>query len=62
MFSKGQLIFAILFAVVFGVVIFSSYRKDKRLHTKNYKGVKWVAIGFLLFISLLFGIKFLMAK
>lgn len=57
MFSTGQLIFAILFAVSFIVFITISYRKDKELHKKNYGGVKWIALTFVLFIVLLFIIK-----
>lgn len=58
MFSNGQLIFAVLFALVFCVVIVLTYRKDKKLHTKNYKGVKWVGIMFITFILILFYIKY----
>ncbi|MEY8021283.1 hypothetical protein AB8P51_10650 [Muriicola sp. SD30] len=60
MFSTGQLIFAALFVVFFTVVIVFSYRKDKKLHNKNYKGVKWVGIVFILFIIFLFTIKYLL--
>jgi len=42
MFSSGQLIFAGLFVIVFVAVIIFSYKKDKKLHLKNYKGVKWI--------------------
>ena len=34
MFSRGQLIFGILFAIVFAVIIFMSYRKDAALNKK----------------------------
>ncbi len=57
MFSTGQIIFAILFALSFIVFISISYKKDKTLHEKNYKGVKWVAVVFILFIVFLFIIK-----
>lgn len=60
MFSTGQLIFAALFVLFFTVVIVFSYRKDKKLHNKNYRGVKWVGIVFILFIILLFTIKYLL--
>lgn len=59
MFSNGQLIFAVLFALAFLVIIVYSYKKDKKLHDKNYKGVKWVGILFILFILILFAIKYL---
>jgi mannose/fructose/N-acetylgalactosamine-specific phosphotransferase system component IIC len=57
MFSTGQLIFAAFFMVCFAIIIFLSYKKDKKLHTKNYKGVKWVSIVFIIFIIILFVIK-----
>lgn len=60
MFTQGQWIVAILFAIAFTVVIVYSYRKDKALHKKQYKGSVWVLVGFVLFILFLFGIKFLM--
>lgn len=58
MFSTGQLIFAALFALVFFVVIIFQYRKDKKLHLRNYKGVKWVGAFFALFLAILFVIKY----
>lgn len=57
MFSTGQWIFASLFLVAFTIVIVRSYRKDRNLHSKNYKGVAWVGIVFVLFVILLFVIK-----
>ncbi len=57
MFSKGQLIFAVVFVIFFAVTIFLTYKKDRKLHAKNYKGVKWVGISFVLFIIILFVIK-----
>jgi hypothetical membrane protein len=58
MFSTGQLIFVVFFVVVFVAFMIYSYRKDARLHTKQYKGAKWVLVGFIGFIALLFVIKF----
>jgi len=46
MFSKGQTIFAILFAVAFIIIIVFMYVKDKSIHKQQYKGVKWVLLGF----------------
>ena len=60
MFSKGQLIFAILFAVVFIIIIVRSYRKDRNLHQKNYKGVRWVGFAFITFIIILFVTKYVL--
>lgn len=57
MFSKGQTIFAILFAIAFIIAIFIMYRKDISTHKQHYKGVKWIILGFLLFIAFLVAIK-----
>ena len=57
MFSTGQLIFAGLFVVVFAYVIYRTYRKDRKLHAKNYKGVFWVGLFFVIFIVILFALK-----
>nr|WP_228235356.1 hypothetical protein [Muricauda sp. M10] len=58
MFSTGQLIFAILFFVAFVVIVTLSYKKDKKLHRKNYKGVIWILVSFITFIIILFLIKY----
>ncbi len=58
MFSEGQLIFAILFAITFILVVIISYRKDRNLHRKNFRGVKWVLLTFLIFVIILFIIKY----
>ncbi|BAO56565.1 hypothetical protein [Nonlabens marinus] len=58
MFSQGQIIFAIVFFVAFVILITFMYGKDKLLHRKNYKGVKWILVGFLAFFLLLLAIKF----
>jgi hypothetical protein len=58
MFSTGQVIFALLFIILFTILIIKSYKQDKKLHLKNYKGVQWVAVGFTVFIIILFCIKF----
>jgi len=57
MFSTGQLIFALLFFFAFVIIIFFSYRKDKKLHKKHYKGSLWILVGFIVFVLLLMGIK-----
>ncbi|MCF1193057.1 hypothetical protein LRR18_15795 [Mangrovimonas sp. AS39] len=59
MFSKGQLVFAILFAVVFFVVIAYTYRRDLKLHKKYYKGTIWVLIAFISFIAFIAMLKFI---
>ena len=53
MFTKGQLIFAIIFIIIFTVVIIDSYKKDVRFLKNTYKGVRWVLIGFIVFFSIL---------
>jgi uncharacterized membrane protein len=58
MFSTGQWIFAGLFFVAFIIAMVYSYGKEKLLHQKYYKGNYKVLIGFLIFIGLLFFIKF----
>ena len=60
MFTKGQLFFAIFFVVAFVAIMIFSYRKDRKLHKKEYKGSKWVLIGFFAFVALLFVIKYLL--
>ncbi|MDA0316400.1 MAG: hypothetical protein O2906_03975 [Bacteroidetes bacterium] len=60
MFSRGQLIFGILFAIVFVVIIFMSYRKDAALNKKYYKGSLWILLIFISFILGIAAIKFLL--
>jgi len=59
MFSKGQLIFGLLFFIVFAVIIGVQYRKDLRLHKKYYKGSLWVLLAFIGFIAMIGAIKFI---
>jgi len=60
MFSRGQLIFGILFAIVFVVIIFMSYRKDAALNKKYHKGSLWILLIFISFILGIAAIKFLL--
>jgi len=57
MFSKGQVIFGILFFIAFAILIGLSYRKDLKLHKKYYKGSIWILVGFITFIIFLFYLK-----
>ncbi|MGS2763612.1 hypothetical protein [Sinomicrobium sp. M5D2P9] len=57
MFTTGQLIFAIFFFIAFVTVIFFSYRKDKKLHSRYYTGSIRILIGFILFLAILFLLK-----
>lgn len=53
MFTTNQLIFALISIIVFAVIIFYSYQGDKKLHKKQYKGVIWVLVGFIAFLTFL---------
>jgi hypothetical protein len=57
MFSSGQWTFVIFFIIVFVITLFFSYRKDKMLHKKHYKGSIWVLVGFIAFVFLLVAFK-----
>ena len=60
MFSQGQLIFGILFAITFIGVLTYAYRKDFKLHQKYYKGSLWILLAFVGFISGIAAIKFIL--
>ncbi len=62
MFSKGQLIFAAFFALVFIGFMIWSYRKDIKLHKYYYKNVWIVALGILLVVSLFATLTFWLHK
>ena len=58
MFTKGQWVFAILFAIAFIIAIVYTYRKDLKLHKQYYKGSIWVLLAFIAFIAFIATIKF----
>lgn len=58
MFSNGQIIFGILFALVFILILIFAYRKDFKIHEKYYKGSVWVLIAFIAFLLMIVSIKF----
>jgi len=58
MFSTGQVVFAILFILVFVFVIIRMYRKDRSWSKKQYSGVFWVLLFFIGFIALLVFLKY----
>jgi ABC-type transport system involved in cytochrome c biogenesis permease component len=58
MFSKGQIIFGIIFFVVFAIVIGFTYRRDLKLHKKFYPGSIWILLAFVAFILFISAIKF----
>jgi len=54
MFSTGQLIFAVIFVIAFITVMYLSYKKDRALHRKHYRGIVWkILVGFLVFVGLM---------
>lgn len=59
MFTTGRIAFVVFFIVCFVAALVYSYRKDAALHHKFYKGSYRVLIGFLIFIAILFAIKYL---
>ncbi|MGB0777784.1 MAG: hypothetical protein ACPGR7_07140 [Flavobacteriaceae bacterium] len=59
MFSKGQIIFGICFAIAFIGLMIYSYSKDKKLHQTHYKkgAIKagiWIAIVLTFFFLIRF--------
>ncbi|MCB4809432.1 hypothetical protein LG651_14345 [Tamlana sp. 62-3] len=60
MFSNGQIVFGVLFFVVFAVIVGYQYRKDIKIHKRFYKGSFWVLLAFIAFIGLISAIKFLL--
>jgi len=59
MFSKGQLIFGVLFGIAFIILLIIAYRKDLKIHRKYYKGSVWVLIAFIAFLLMITAIKFI---
>jgi membrane protease YdiL (CAAX protease family) len=57
MFTNGQLIFGILFAIAFIIILFFAYRKDFKVHQKHYRGTIWILIAFVSFIAMIATIK-----
>ncbi|MBT8266331.1 MAG: hypothetical protein KJO41_11390 [Bacteroidia bacterium] len=57
MFSQGQIVFGILFAVAFIAALIIAYNKDKKVHKGFYKGSIWVLIAFISFIIMIALIK-----
>jgi hypothetical protein len=58
MFSKGQIIFGILFAITFIIILIYAYKKDFEIRKRYYKGSFWVLIAFIAFLLMIVGIKF----
>jgi len=53
MFSNGQLLFGLIFFISFIIVVTYSYKRDLKKLNGSYKGIKWVIIGFIIFVSML---------
>lgn len=58
MFSTGQIVFGVLFFIVFAIIIGFTYRKDLKLHKRFYKGSSWMLLAFISFILFIVAIKF----
>ena len=53
MFSNGQLLFGLIFFISFIILVTYSYKRDLKKLNGSYKGIKWVIIGFIMFVSML---------
>lgn len=53
MFSNGQLLFGLIFFIFFIIIVSISYKKDLKKLNGSYKGIKWVLVGFIIFIVVL---------
>ncbi len=60
MFSTGQTVFALLFLIVFVLVMVRMYRRDSVWQKRQYKGAGLVLLFFLGFIALLLLMKYLL--
>ncbi|PCI09326.1 MAG: hypothetical protein COB73_05745 [Flavobacteriaceae bacterium] len=60
MFSSGQKIFAVIFAIVFAAAMVWTYRKDLKLHKVHYKKTYLVGLSVLAIIILFVLITFSM--
>ncbi|MCK5400784.1 MAG: hypothetical protein KAJ28_04050 [Flavobacteriaceae bacterium] len=62
MFSKGQIVFGILFAIAFIIILFFAYKKDIKIHRRFYKGTIWVLLAFISFLAFIAAIKFIFMR
>ena len=58
MFSKGQLIFAVIFVIAFIILMIWSYRKDIKIHKKYYKNTFIILIAVFLIMAMFILITF----
>lgn len=57
MFTTGRWIFIAFFVALFVSAMIWAYRKDLKLHKKQYKGAIWILVGFILFLLGLLALK-----
>ena len=62
MFSFGQLIFGLCFFIAFVLIIYVSYKTDKKNQPTYFKGSYKILVGFMIAFSLLLLIKYLTQK
>ncbi|RPG54208.1 MAG: hypothetical protein CBC56_008730 [Flavobacteriales bacterium TMED96] len=58
MFTVGQIVFALFFFVSFVVIIFLSYKQDRKTIKLFYRDSYKILFAFILFFFLLFCIKY----
>ena len=58
MFTVGQIVFALFFFVSFIVIIFLSYKQDRKTIKLFYRDSYKILLAFILFFFLLFCIKY----
>ncbi|RPG61296.1 MAG: hypothetical protein CBD66_003700 [Flavobacteriaceae bacterium TMED206] len=58
MFTAGQIVFALFFFISFMVIIFFSYKKDRKTINIFYRDSYKILFAFILFFFLLFCIKY----
>jgi len=58
MFTVGQIVFALFFFVTFVLIIFLSYRQDRKTIKLFYRDSYKILLAFILFFFLLFCIKY----
>lgn len=58
MFTAGQIVFALFFFFSFTVIIFFSYKRDRKTINMFYRDSYKILFAFILFFFLLFCIKY----
>lgn len=60
MFTPGRIVFTVIFIIAFVLILILSYKKDASWHKIHYKNSVLILVGFLVFVALLYLIKFFM--